>query len=122
MTIKIKSTDPITPGEVHLQPVPADEMLATGSLWEPGLISGNKAVKLNTSHEYYEKVYYPNIERSPVTVEAIDYLIYSLGMAELDALSEEYKDTLEDIRIEVSKLLRILTRNLPDLPVEDSHD
>ncbi|MHA8091927.1 ATP-binding protein [Aquirufa regiilacus] len=96
------------------------ENLTDGVLWSPGLIDGNKhAVFLNQSHEFYKKFYLANKENTSLLI-AMDSLLWSLAEAELSVMSDSVKRNLEDMRISVSKSLRTLAEELPD--VKDSFD
>ncbi|MCB1680965.1 MAG: ATP-binding protein [Rhodospirillales bacterium] len=113
MKLSISSAN--KPGEVYVQPV--DE-LNDGMLFEPALIEQHKAVKINTSHPYYQKVYVPNFNKS-VTMQGMDSLMWGLAIAELNATSDKVQQDFENMRYEVSRVLRTLVDNLPE-PETDS--
>lgn len=104
------------PGEVFVQPV---ESIDDGLLWEPALLEGHKAVRINVGHPYYHKVYVPNLS-SGVTVQGMDSLLWALAMAELSTLNQATKQYFSDLRFEVAKLLRRLVEDLPDPEVGDA--
>jgi hypothetical protein len=110
VTLKLKLSESTRPEELHVQPV---EELVEGILWEPALIDGNQAVRINTRHPYYSKVYLPN-RKSGVTVQGLDSLLWALCAAELGTVNEETKRYFEELRYEVSRLLRRLVEDLPD--------
>jgi len=112
--LKIKLVEQKNSGECHVQAV---DSLQDGVLWEPAFIDGNQAVRINTGHPYYHKVYIPN-KKSGVTVQGLDSLIWGLCAAELGNVSESNKRNFEEMRYEVSRILRRLVEDLPD-PVED---
>ncbi len=112
--LKIKLVDQKNSGECHVQAV---DSLQDGVLWEPAFIDGNQAVRINTGHPYYHKVYIPN-RKSGVTVQGLDSLIWGLCAAELGNVSESNKRNFEEMRYEVSRILRRLVEDLPD-PAED---
>ena len=56
--ITIPVAQPTGPGECYIQPV---ESIDDGLLWEPCTIEGHNAVRINTGHPYYQKVYLPNL-------------------------------------------------------------
>jgi hypothetical protein len=112
--LKIKLVEQKSNGECHVQPV---DSLQDGVLWEPAFIDGNQAVRINTGHPYYHKVYVPN-KNSGVTVQGLDSLIWGLCAAELGNVSESNKRNFEEMRYEVSRILRRLVEDLPD-PVEE---
>jgi hypothetical protein len=95
--------------------VETKENLIDGVLWSPGLVDGNKhAVFLNQSHEFYKKFYLANKENTALVV-AMDSLLWSLAEAELSVMSDIVKRNLEDMRINVSKSLRTLAEELPEI-------
>jgi hypothetical protein len=98
------------PGEVFIKPVPS---LNEGLLFEPAIVEQHKAVLLNTSHPFYEKVYLPNLNRS-VTVQGMDSLFWALAVAELSTIDEATIKHFRDMRFEVSKILRTLVESLPE--------
>ena len=112
--LKIKLVEQKNNGECHVQPA---DSLQDGVLWEPAFIDGNQAVRINTGHPYYHKVYIPN-KKSGVTVQGLDSLIWGLCAAELGNVSESNKRNFEEMRYEVSRILRRLVEDLPE-PSED---
>lgn len=110
--LKIKLVEPDNPGQVHVQTV-AD--IINGLLFEPAYISGNQGVQINTSHPYYHKVYLPNRD-SRVTIQGLDSLLWALCAAELGCISNDTKRKFEEMRFEVSRLLRQLVEDMPDAP------
>jgi hypothetical protein len=95
--------------------VETKENLMDGVLWSPGLVDGNRhAVFLNESHEFYKKYYFANQENTALVL-AMDALLWSLAEAELSVMSDSVKRNLEDMRISVSKSLRTLAEELPEL-------
>jgi hypothetical protein len=101
------------PGEIFVKPVPS---LNDGLLFEPGIVDEHKAVLLNTSHPYYEKIYLPNLNRS-VTVQGMDSLFWALAIAELSTIDQATINHFRDMRFEVSKILRTLVESLPEADV-----
>lgn len=108
--LKIKLVEKKQPGELHVQPI---DTLMDGVLWEPAFIDGNQAVRINTGHPYYHKVYMPN-QKSGVTIQGLDSMIWALCAAELGNVSEDTKRNFEEMRYEVSRLLRRLVEDMPD--------
>jgi hypothetical protein len=95
--------------------VETKENLTDGVLWSPSLVDGNKhAVFLNQSHEFYKKFYLANKENTALII-AMDSLLWSLAEAELSVMSDSVKRNLEDMRISVSKSLRTLAEELPEV-------
>lgn len=94
--------------------------LQDGVLWTPGLIEGNKhAVFLNESHEFYKRFYLANQDNATLIL-AMDSLLWSLAEAELCVYNDTVKRNLEEMRISVSRSLRTLAEELPD--IEDSEN
>ncbi|MRL70015.1 ATP-binding protein [Brevundimonas sp. SPF441] len=113
--IKINFGTAQRPGEVHVQTV---DSLDDGALFEPGIIDGHKAVRINTSHPYYNKVYIPNLAQG-VTVQGMDSLLWGLCLAELSTISESTAEHFEQMRYEVSRILRKLVEDLPEPEMDD---
>ena len=114
--MKLKITSASKPGEVFVQPA---QDVQDGLLFEPALIEQHKAVRINTEHPYYHKVYVPNLNQS-VTVQGIDSLLWALCVAELNATSDKTKDAFGDMRYEVTRILRKLVESLPEPRID--HD
>jgi len=112
--LKIKFVEQKKTGEYHVQPA---DSLQDGVLWEPAFIDGNQAVRINTGHPYYHKVYIPN-KTSGVTIQGLDSLMWGLCAAELGNVNESNKRNFEEMRYEVSRILRRLVEDLPDPPEE----
>jgi Histidine kinase-, DNA gyrase B-, and HSP90-like ATPase len=108
--LKIRLIEPESAGQLHVQPT---DSLQDGMLWEPAFIEGNQAVRINTGHPYYHKVYVPN-QKSGVTIQGLDSLMWALCAAELGNVSEETKKNFEEMRYEVSRILRKLVEDLPE--------
>lgn len=89
-----------------------------GLLWEPALLHGHHAVKINAGHPYYTKVYVPNYS-SGVTIQGLDSLLWALAEAELGTVNEATKNHFLDLRFEISRLLRKLVDDLPDPELDD---
>lgn len=108
--LKIPIESATHPGEVFVQPV---DSITNGLLFEPALIDKYRAVKINTSHPYYNKIYIPNINES-VTVQGMDALLWALCVAELTTVSDTTSESFKDLRYEVSRILNKLVETLPD--------
>ncbi|PGZ77308.1 ATP-binding protein [Priestia megaterium] len=115
--IKLPILEPVKDGELHVAPI---DSLEDGLLWEPALINTHHAVRINTNHSYYHKVYVPNLS-SGVTIQGMDSLLWALSEAELGTISEETKYHLKELRYEVSRILRRLVEDLPE-PELDDHE
>ena len=115
VTLKLPVGSAEAPGQVHVQPV---DDITDGLLFEPAIIEMHKAVRINTNHPYYHKVYIPNFNDS-VTVQGLDSLLWGLCVAELSATSDDTIELFGDVRYEVSRILRKLVEGLPDPPDSD---
>jgi hypothetical protein len=116
--LKIRILEPEQAGQLHVQ---AADSLTDGMLWEPAFIEGNQAVRINTSHPYYHKVYVPN-RLSGVTVQGLDSLLWAMCVAELGNVNDSNKRNFEEMRYEVSRSLRRLVEDLPDPDDAQSED
>ena len=92
--------------------------LDSGILWAPTIADGKHAVEINTSHPYYQKVYYPVLSQN-VMVTGMDALLWALAEAELSTFSEETREQYEDMRIQVSRCLKKLVADLPEPEMKD---
>lgn len=108
--LRLKITTAQRPGQCYVAPV---DSIDDGMLWEPALIDSHKAVRINTGHAYYHKVYVPNLS-SGVTVQGMDSLLWALCAAELGTVNEASKRHFAELRFEVSRLLRALVVDLPE--------
>jgi len=113
--LKLKVGEASAPGQVCVQPV---DSIDDGMLWTPAIIDGHHAVRVNTGHPYYHKVYVPNLT-SDVTVQGMDSLLWALVEAELGTINEATKTHFEELRFEVSRLLRKLVEDLPEPELEE---
>lgn len=115
-TLKISSA--AKPGEVYVQPA---EDVADGLLFEPAMIEQHKAVRINTQHPYYHKVYVPNLNSS-VTIQGMDSLIWAICSAELSATTDKTAEAFRDMRYEVTRILRKLVEGLPEPDIDENND
>jgi hypothetical protein len=104
----------VTTDEPKTVYISTNETLDNGVLWEASLINGSVGVTLNSGHPYYPKAYLPNKTNS-VVIQALDFLLWSLAQAELNNVNDENRDAFEEFRIEVSRNLKKLVADLPDL-------
>ena len=97
--------------------------LENGNLWEPHLIprkdgpGGIRGVRLDTSHDFYQKVYHANRDNLEL-VHALDNVFFSLAIVEHEVCNERSRDDLEEFREDVSRDLRRLVKDLPE-PTDD---
>lgn len=113
--LKLKVIDSVNSEKVCVNP---EESLDDGMLWGPALINGHHAVRINKGHPYYHKVYVPNLN-SGVLVQGMDALLWALAEAELSTINEATKRHFEELRYEVSRILRRLVEDLPEPELGD---
>lgn len=116
--MKLKISSAARPGEVFVQP--ADDV-DDGLLFEPAMIEQHKAVRINTQHPYYHKVYVPNLSSS-VTVQGMDSLLWALCVAELSSTTDKTAEAFKDMRYEVTRILRKLVESLPEPETDEDAD
>ena len=112
--LKLRISSATREGQCFVEPT---EGIDDGMLWEPCIIDGHKAVRINRGHPYYHKVYVPNFS-SGVTVQGMDSLLWALCAAELGTVNEATKRHSGELRYEVSRLLRRLVDDLPEPDLE----
>lgn len=113
--LKLKTIRSNKPGEVFIQPV---DSIEDNVLFEPALIDNEKGVRINTSHPYYHKVYLPNL-KSGVTIQGMDSLIWALCYAEFQTINSNTLTHFEELRFELSRILRRLVADLPEPNLND---
>ncbi len=95
--------------------VKIEDSLDDGTLWTYALDEdGNTCVLLNSSHIFYQKFYEPN-KNNPVLMQSMDSVFWALANAELGTMSTKAKRNIEELRFLVSKDLRNLSDELPDV-------
>ena len=100
-------------GKRQCRVVPVDT-LDGNVLWEPTLIDdGQHAVSINQKHDFYTKVYGPNIENADL-IQGLDYLFWGLSEAEMSTYNDETKEQYEEMRNHVSRILKKLVKDLDD--------
>ena len=92
MEIVIKSSNQ-TDSEQKLDIV-LDKETQDGGLYEPRIKSNSdntkpcaKAVAINVNHDFYKKVYKAHYDDNRV-IQALDYVLWTLGMAEINHASQ----------------------------------
>lgn len=91
------------------------DSLDEGLFWEPALINNRLGVRINKSHVYYERVYVPNLTDA-VTVCGIDSVLWALAKCEYEVMSDDIRKKLTDLRYNISRTLRELASELPEVP------
>ena len=91
------------------------ETLDDGVLWEFGINEDSEVcVLLNKSHIFYKKFYAPNF-KNPILIQSMDSLFWALANSEIGSMSEKSRRNIEEMRFLVSKDLRFLAEELPDV-------
>jgi hypothetical protein len=125
VTLKIRTSEARSANEIYLKAV---DSLNEGLLWEPALIKDPKSkvpfqgVYLNSGHEFYSKIYIPNIQSSnpsAINIEGLDALFWALARVEINTIHGDTKRLFNDIRYEVSRMLRLLVEDLPEPDLEE---
>ena len=95
--------------------VVVEDSLDDGTLWTFGIDeNGSTCVILNSSHVFYQKFYEPNKDKQ-ILIQSMDSVFWALANAELGTISKQTKRNIEELRYLVSKDLRNLADELPDL-------
>jgi len=89
------------------------ETLIDGVFWEPVIHESRRAVAINASHPFYDRVYLPS-KQTEVVIQSFDRLIWALALGEMSTTNERVKDFYEQLRIDVSRYLRKLSETLPE--------
>ncbi len=111
-SIDINHTQLLEGTEVAIQVV---DSLDDGTLWTYAIDEeGATCVLLNSSHVFYQKFYLQN-QDNPVLIQSMDSLFWALANAELGTISVKAKRNIEELRFLVSKDLRNLSEELPDV-------
>jgi len=117
--IKMPVSEQIKEGQIAVIPV---DSINDGLLWQPCIVThdGNThhAVQINTSHPFYHKIYTPNLN-SGVTVQGMDSLLWALSEAERTVMNPEIFKQLQNLKYEVSRILRLLVEDMPEPKTED---
>ena len=108
--LNLEILDATDKDEIVVKPV---ENLEDGVLWKAAIIDGHRAVLLNTGHDYYHKVYVPNFSEG-IVIQGIDSLLWALAISELETSTESTKEHFVNLKLEVSRLLRNLVKDLPE--------
>lgn len=104
------------PGKIRVVPV---ESIESDMLWEPTIVNNCNAVSINQSHEFYKKVYAPILHDQNLVI-GMDALLWALSEAELATYTDEIKDQYEDMRVQVSRFLKKLVKDLPEPDIDNN--
>jgi hypothetical protein len=94
-------TSPVSIGEVNLG--------ESGDLYEVDMEGRKIVVKWNVMHPFYQKMVRQNKGNKDI-LQPLDFLLYSLGTAELMAENEDNRDLIAQIKGTLSNNLRTLMR------------
>lgn len=95
------------------------ESLKDGVLWDMSLSTNNiLQVELNAGHDWYQKAYLPVASNSTMA-QAIEFLFYAMAQAELDATNADSQEMFEEVRVDISRNLRKLVKDLPSPKTSD---
>lgn len=89
------------------------ENLEDGVLWSPTINNKHHAVMINSTHPFYQKVYFPNRNDRNV-IAALDYMLWALSETEWGLQTTGSRDHFQDFKINVSRILKSLSNELPD--------
>lgn len=110
--VSIRITPEDTPGvSIQLGDV------SGGALWEPSYKDEHQSVIINTKHQFYQKVYFPNSENG-IAMSGLDDLLWALASAEFGTINDYQKKDFKEFRMKVSSILETLVENLPDPEVD----
>ena len=87
-------------------------------LWEPSIVNGEHAVSINRNHDFYTKVYGPNIENADL-IQGLDSLLWGLAEAEMSTFNDFTREQYEEMRNQVSHILKKLVKDLDDPESDD---
>lgn len=106
-----------TPDEER--PIVPVASLDDGVLWETAYSQNQRSIHLNTGHPFYQRAYFP-LRDFPLAHQALDFILWALVAAQLEAISEREQEHMDGVRLVVSRILRNLA--LSDLPEPDVED
>ena len=116
VTHHIAIREPDVPGQTRVVPT---ENLEDGVLWRPALVDGDTAVEINTSHPYYQKIYYP-LRNNSVMITGMDALLWALCEAEQSlGYTDVVQEMYEEMRVQVSRNLKKLLADMPEQVADD---
>jgi hypothetical protein len=110
--IEIKRANLVDGTDVSVQ---VEETLDDGTLWTYGIDEdGNSCVIFNSSHIFYQK-FYQNNKNNTILMQSMDSVFWALANAEISTISTKARRNIEELRFLVSKDLRNLSDELPDV-------
>jgi len=108
-TLRVRDFAQPTKPDICVLPV---DNLDDGVLYEPFFNGTDLLIKLNQSHEFYQKVYLGCLD-SPMALEALDTILWSFARAELNSATN-IRDQFAEMRQLVSSYLRRYAEDKPD--------
>ena len=93
------------------------QQLDDGVLYEPVFNGTDLLIKLNQSHEFYQKIYMACLE-SPIAMEAMDTVLWCFARAEINSATN-IRDQFAEMRQLVSSYLRRYAEEKPEPKLED---
>ncbi len=105
--------------EEEERPIVPVASLDDGVLWETAYSHNQRSIRVNTGHPFYQRAYYP-LSDFPLAHQALDFFLWALVSAQLEAVSEREQEHMDGVRQVVSRILRKLA--LSDLPEPDVED
>ena len=113
-TISISIVPSDTPGP-HIV---VQDSLDDGHLWRPTIASGEHAVAINAGHPFYRRVYLAN-RGNGTAIQGMNFLLWGLCQAEWAVMTENEKEHMDAVRREVSRVVRVLSNELPEVEADD---
>ena len=108
----------VVPDDTEGPHVVVQEGLDDGLLWRPTMASGEHAVAINAGHPFYRRVYLAN-RNNGTAIQGMNFLLWGLCQAEWAVITEDEKEHMDAVRREVSRVVRFLASELPDVEEGD---
>lgn len=101
--------------------IQAVDSLPGDVLFEPRLNGGDQVILLNKNHPFYQQVYI-QLYRTPLAIQGMDFLLYSLAHAEWLTRTDRIKEQFGRMRREMSETLRQFVLEMDDFDVDGQED
>ena len=98
--------------------VVVQDSLDDGHLWRPTIVNGQHAVAINAGHPFYPRVYLAN-SNNGTAIQGMNFLLWGLSEAEWAVMTEDEKEHMDAVRREVSRIVRRLANELPEIEVDE---
>ena len=118
---KYKFTPPKNSNEINIETV---DSLEDGILFEPKFVNSEETDRtqicalLNTNHDYYRKVIFPN-HNNENFINYFDAIIWAFCNAELKTYSDSAKENYRELRVDISRSLRVLVEDFPEPKIDE---